>query len=286
VEKWSNKLPDTGSTETLTDIFASWQVPKDKDNIHRKVLVCKGTDKIAPDNAPASLVEEKIVTVIHSEKPDNSNWENPVIAWANEHGMTGIMPTETCDFASLVPTITITSPSNNAVVSGAADLTATVGGANPIVKVEYFIDGISVGESTVAPFSKSYDFTLLADGSHKISAIVTDSLGTTGASEITVTTKDLNPLTISQATFKALGATSEELSWITDKESTATLIYYPEGSTIPATVQSNDLTMLHKATLSNLLPNTKYFISIRAVDGDGNIATSETLTFTTAISTP
>jgi len=286
VEKWSNKLPDTGSTETLTDIFASWQVPKEKDNIHKKVLVCKGTDKIAPEGAPASLVEEKIVTVIHSEKPDNSNWENPVIAWANEHGMTGIMPTETCDFAAMIPTVTITSPSNNAVVSGTADLTVTVGGANPIVKVEYFIDGISVGESTVAPFSKSYDFTLLADGSHKISAIVTDNSGTTGTSEVTVTTKDLNPLTVSQVTFKALGATSEEISWITDKDSTATLIYYPDGSTTPTTIQSTELAMLHKTTLSNLLPSSKYFISIRAVDSDGNIATSETLNFTTANSTP
>ncbi|MEI7791986.1 MAG: PBP1A family penicillin-binding protein [Candidatus Berkelbacteria bacterium] len=286
VEKWSNKLPDTGSTEMTTDIFTSWQAPKEKDDVHKKVRVCKGTNNLAPDNAPATVVEEKIVTVIHSEKPDNPNWENPVMAWATENGMVSNMPTGTCDFASLLPTISIVSPTNNAVVSGSADITATAGGANPIAKVEYFIDGISIGDVVAAPYNLTYDFSLLADGSHKISAIATDSQGTTGSTEVTVTTKDLNPLTISQTTMKSLDATSEDVTWMTDKESTSTLTYYPEGTTTPILVQSAEQTLLHKVTLSNLLPNKKYFLSIRAVDTDGNVATSETLSFTTPVSTP
>jgi len=281
VEKWSNKLPDTGSTEMVTDIFASWQVPKDKDNIHKTVKVCKGTNNLAPDNAPASLVEDKVITVIHSEKPDNPEWENPVTAWATEHGMVSEVPTGTCDITSLVPTISITSPTNNAVVSGSADLTSTTGGANPTAKVEYFIDGISIGETTAAPYNLKYDFSLLADGSHKISAIVTDSQGTTGTVEITVTTKDLNPITISQVTMKSTSISTEDITWMTDKESTATITYFPSGTTVAQTAQSTDSTLLHKVTLQNLLPNTKYFLTINATDSDGNTAVSQTYDFTT-----
>lgn len=286
VEKYSNKLPDTGSTETLTDIFASWQVPKEKDDVHKKVKVCKGTNTIAPDNAPISVVEEKIVTVIHSEKPDNSNWENPVMAWATENGMVSSMPTETCDFASLLPTVSITSPTNNSIVSGSADITSTASGPNPIATVEYFIDGISIGEKVTAPYSLTYDFSLLADGSHKISALTTDTLGTTASTEITVSTKDLNPITISQITIKSLSATSEDITWMTDKESTSTITYYPEGSTTPEVIQSAESTLLHRTTLTNLLPNKKYFVTIRAVDAEGNVATSEIQNFTTVNTAP
>jgi membrane carboxypeptidase/penicillin-binding protein len=74
VDKFSNKLPSQYSQERTKDIFASWQVPTDQDNVHFGARFCKGTNKLAPDGMPDSLIETRVYNIIHSERPDNPNW--------------------------------------------------------------------------------------------------------------------------------------------------------------------------------------------------------------------
>lgn len=190
VEKYSNKLPTQYSSETTTDIFASWQVPTNQDDLHKAVKVCKGTDLLAPDNAPDSMVEEKVYVDLHSEKPSNSNWENPVRAWASEHGMTSTVPTTYCDISSIAPTISLTAPSNNATVSGTTTITVSASGASGIKSVTYYIDGVSIGESTNSPYSLTYNFSAVSEGSHALSAQITDNNSMTATSTVNITIAD------------------------------------------------------------------------------------------------
>jgi hypothetical protein len=94
VDALTGLLPTEASPSTKTEIFASFNVPTQKDNVHTLVKVVKtAPDKLAPDNFPADLVEEKAFATLHSERPSSPNWENPVLAWAKTHDYNNI-PTE------------------------------------------------------------------------------------------------------------------------------------------------------------------------------------------------
>ena len=50
------------------------------------------------------------------------------------------------------PSVSITSPPNNATVSGPVDIIASATDDVGISKVEFYIDGINVGEATQTPY--------------------------------------------------------------------------------------------------------------------------------------
>jgi 1A family penicillin-binding protein len=70
VDSFSGKLPTTYTPTTKNEIFASFNEPKEYDDVHR----------------------EGGLTVLHSEKPDNPAWEEPVKKWAETHGFAYISP--------------------------------------------------------------------------------------------------------------------------------------------------------------------------------------------------
>ena len=193
VAKYSNKLPGDATRETTTDIFASWQVPTEKDDHSVKVLVCKSNGKLAPADLPINLTEEKIFSSgVHSERPDNPSWENPVRAWAEANGYgASSPPTEYCTASELAPTVTIISPTDGASVSGSTVITASPTSIANITSVEFFIDDVSIGSVSAAPFTKTYDDFAYDDfvtaKSYKISVVATDENGSTARADITVT---------------------------------------------------------------------------------------------------
>lgn len=189
VAKYSNKLPSEGTRETTTDIFASWQIPTERDDTSITVKVCKSNGKLAPDGLPANLTEDKNFSGgVHSERPDNPNWENPVIAWAQANGYASASPpTEYCTASDSVPTITITTPANGSSVSGSTEITTSVTSIAAVKSAEFFVDDISIGSVSAAPFTKNYDFNTLSAGNHKLSVIVTDENGSTNRSDINIT---------------------------------------------------------------------------------------------------
>jgi len=94
VDTLSGKLPTDASPSTKTEVFTSWGVPNEKDSVHTKVrVVVSAPDKLAPDGFPSDLTEERVFTTFHSERPNSSNWENPVITWAKANGYNNV-PTE------------------------------------------------------------------------------------------------------------------------------------------------------------------------------------------------
>ncbi len=91
--------------------------------------------------------------------------------------------------SSAVPTVTITSPGNNGTalvnspISITASATTTIG---VVASVQFYVNGTSVGTSTVFPYSATW--TPTAVGTYTLSALVTDSFGNLGVStNVTVT---------------------------------------------------------------------------------------------------
>lgn len=293
VERWSNKLPNDQTTERTKDIFASWQVPTDQDDIHIKVRVCKGNGKLAPKGLPDSLTEERSFVNIHSERPDNPNWEDPVRNWAQGNGMFNSPPTEYCNPNEITPTISITSPANNSEVNAESNLTVSTSSSPKITTVEYFIDDISIGQGDPigGNFLKKYDFSTLSSGPHIISAVGTDENGSTvkTSTAITVGTKS-NPVTTNTISIKNLtvsvSSASAVITWTTDVPTTSQVSYGTNGS---LTLESNTATALttsHSVTLGQspstaLAASTVYSYKVTSVDGSNNSGSSEVKTFTT-----
>ncbi len=86
VDSVSGLLPTQYTQETKSEVFADYAVPTKYDNVHVPVEVDSLTGLPATDDTPADRRITEIYTVLHSEKPNNTAWEQPVIAWALKNG--------------------------------------------------------------------------------------------------------------------------------------------------------------------------------------------------------
>ena len=119
-----------------------------------------------------------------------------------------------CPASSAPPTISVIAPVAGATLSGSVDLSASAAAANTtdtagtsdttgttIANVQFAVDGTNIGTPiTAAPYTYSLDTTTLANGSHTITAITTDSAGQTANSAavpIIVSNESVNPVCIS-----------------------------------------------------------------------------------------
>jgi hypothetical protein len=90
---------------------------------------------------------------------------------------------------SSVPTVTLTSPANNAMLAGAITLSANASSSIGIANVQFSVDGVNVGAPiTSGPYQYNWDSTKLADGEHTITATATDTKGDTSSSSVTIQT--------------------------------------------------------------------------------------------------
>lgn len=73
------------------------------------------------------------------------------------------------------PTVSISSPANNASVTGVVPITANASDNVAVSKVDFYVDGTLKSSDTSAPYSYSWDTANVADGSHILKAISVDS---------------------------------------------------------------------------------------------------------------
>ena len=156
VDSVSGKLPTQYTPSTKSEVFSSNALPKDFDDVHVGVQVNKYNGKLANDNTPPDAVETRVYTVLHSEMPDNSSWEQPVQAWALAHGYTP-PPTEEDDGSQTPnsdnPSLTFVTPQyNQEITSLPLQVQVNVAGAIP-EDVTLVLDGKKIGTKSDAPYS-------------------------------------------------------------------------------------------------------------------------------------
>jgi uncharacterized repeat protein (TIGR02543 family) len=88
--------------------------------------------------------------------------------------------------SSSAPTVSITAPVANSVVSGTnVQLAANASAAAGIAGVQFQVDGANVGSPvTAAPYQYNWDSTTVANGTHNITAVATDIDGAKTTSTI------------------------------------------------------------------------------------------------------
>jgi len=173
-DKYTGKLP--GGGETVTDIAASWQIPKERGASFIKVRVDKLTGHEATADCPATFVQIKNISNIHSARPDDPHWENPVRAWAKSRGYLSSPPPTppTCAATSekYKPAISIITPAEGDSLSGIITITASVSAPLGIKSITYYLDGEKIASGKSA--STSLDLSSQEPGEHAISVTLID----------------------------------------------------------------------------------------------------------------
>jgi chitodextrinase len=87
------------------------------------------------------------------------------------------------------PTVSITSPANNATVSNTITLSANATDDVAVASVQFQLDGTNLGPAiTTAPYSMSWNTTVTSNGSHTLTAIAKDTSNNAATSApVTVT---------------------------------------------------------------------------------------------------
>lgn len=185
VDAVSGKLPTEHTPETKSEIFADYAVPTTYDDVHIPVKIDMLTGQPATELTPPDQITTEVYNVLHSEKPKNPSWENPVIAWALANGYkyppgSGIENTDTGG------NINITSPADGAVITKVpVPINLTVKGNN-ISRIDILVDGTVEQSLTTSPYKAGLT-KKHSDGTHTISAKVVYSDGTSSTDSVTVT---------------------------------------------------------------------------------------------------
>lgn len=112
---------------------------------------------------------------------------------ANSCGTTVNRPalSQSCD--STAPTVSITAPTNGAIVSGTISVTASAADNVGVVGVQFKLDGANLSsEDTSSPYSISWNTAGASNGSHTLTAVARDAAGnSTTSSSITVTVNNV-----------------------------------------------------------------------------------------------
>ena len=81
------------------------------------------------------------------------------------------------------PTVTITAPTNLAIVSGMIAVAAGASDNVGLLGVQFYLDGAPLGaEVTTAPYAVSWNSTTASNGSHTLTAVARDATGNHGTS--------------------------------------------------------------------------------------------------------
>ncbi|MBI4948481.1 transglycosylase domain-containing protein [Candidatus Berkelbacteria bacterium] len=271
VDRLSNKLPVEGS-EVIKDIFAKWQIPKDKDDFHLTIRVCRENGLIAQDDIPDELTEERTFLNIRSERPTVPAWEVPVQQWLKENNLINPPPKENCQLNSLSqPTVTITSPTSGSTVSGTFTISATASATSGVKSVDFYIDDTAIFSDNNSPYQTTYNASNLSNGSHTIKAVVISKNGSTTTTTVSVisTTDSQAPADVSNLLgIPGPGANKVTLTWDnpsdTDFASVKIYVYIDSTSTLVKT--ETVLSPTDNTIISGLNSSVAYKFLVKSVD--------------------
>ena len=92
------------------------------------------------------------------------------------------------------PAVSVTNPSNGAIVGGTISITADATDNVGVAGVRFLVDGANLGtEDTTPPFSTSWDTTTVPDGPHRLAAVARDGVGNATSSAVVSVSVDNSP---------------------------------------------------------------------------------------------
>src|SRR5207244_4247751 len=181
------------------------------------------------------------------------------------------------------PTVSITAPAAGSTVSGTVTVSASATDNVGVVGVQFKLDGANLGaEVTAAPYSLSWNTTLVASGSHSLTAMARDAAGNTAPAGAVSVTVDNAPPLLSSVASTNLSSSAATITWATDEASDSQVQYGTTTAYGQVSALASALVTSHSVGLSGLSASTVYHYRVKSRDAAGNLATSADVTFTTA----
>ena len=177
--------------------------------------------------------------------------------------------------------VAITTPAQNATLSGIAGVTASSSDNIGVTKVELYVDGTFAATTTTPPYTFSLNTTAFINGVHTLSAKSYDAAGNVGSStNISVTMANIPTVPQSVSVSKTTASTVS-LAWSASTESggmVAGYRVYRGGVQVGTSATTSFMD-------SNLAPNASYAYAVAAYDASGNLsAQSASVSGSTGIS--
>ena len=112
------------------------------------------------------------------------------------------------------PSVSITSPTGG-TVSGTVTITADASDDGGVTQVEFLVGGVSVGVDTNSGdgWSALWDTTMVADGSHTVTATATDTIGQTTSHSVNVTVDNSAPAEVHVGDLDGSSALANRGRW-------------------------------------------------------------------------
>ena len=182
--------------------------------------------------------------------------------------------------------VKVAPPSDWTFARGTETVTASPAGGNGPYSVQFSVDGAATGSPvTSAPYSFNWDTTKASDGTHALTAIVTDHDGDTATSLGVHQTVDNTPpstFLISPAAGGYVTGALAVSAHASDASGIATVQYQidgsPAGTTLIAPDAPGGYTYSASLDISKLAPG-KHILAEIATDNAGNTATSAPVSF-------
>ena len=284
IAKYSNKKPSnkTSSENIIKDICADFQQSDQEDDTSFAVKLYKiDPTKLATDATPPDLTIDKTFFKIHSERPSDPVWENPVQIWARDNGINqDQVPTDEYDpsFANDKISISITSPSDNATITGNVTLQATASSPFGVVLMTFYIDDIQVSQPE-APWTYILNTLNYTNSKHTFKAVSKDSQGQEATASVSFTISNNATLSISNIiTQRSADKSSVTISWLTNDNTDGLVKYGLSTSYGQTQVESGGATKSHSITVTGLIPTSSYHFQLVSATSSASAQSSD-LTF-------
>lgn len=266
------------------------------------VRVNRITGKLATDQTPPELIEEREYKEVHSilyyvfkedpngdyprrpqDDPQFNSWEGPVRTWANENGFNVSPPTESDDVYTeeLRPQVSIDSPSSNEEITEETfilDISASA--PNGVKQIDVYVDGALTRSLTSTPYRVELS-TPPTKGDHSITVRVFDQNLHRGEETINIISNvEVDETSLNIQSFNVTGnrVSGFQLSArITDSSGVERVEFYHEGEGRIATQNTGD--GKNGTWTFNYTPDSKtdatYIFYVRAIDTEDNVSTSD-----------
>ncbi len=184
------------------------------------------------------------------------------------------------------PSVTLTSPTEGATLSGTATLAATASDNVGVAQVQFYVDGNPFGDAdTVAPYAIAWNTATVSEGAHHIMAQARDAAGNTSLSDIvhvTVSHTDSTPPAVAVSSPSG-GATVFGTVTVTasasDNVTVAGVQFFVDGAPLGAEDTSAPYSAGWDTTSAT---NGSHALTARARDGAGNTTLSSAVTVSVA----
>ena len=315
-------IPDTGETDA--DVFYRIHLTvTDSDGLqhtsHRDVIPNTSTISLAtspvglqvtldaqPKTAPYSTMSvvgmKRMLGVVSPQTVGGVTYEFD--SWSDGGAATHEITTPASDTTytavyrtvpdTTKPTVSVTSPAAGATVTGTVNLTANASDNSGVVtSVKWYIDSVQVASDTNGePWTRPWNSTSVADGTHKIFAKARDPAGNWGTSKTLSFTvantgaPDTTPPTVSissPAAGATVTGTVSLAATASDNSGVNSVKWYVDNVEVASDSGGAPWTAPWD---SSTVADGSHNLIAKAFDAAGNVGTSSTITFSVVNQTP